>query len=113
MCLWAIIVSVVAPLYLLVIIVTRVGAAPSGGDREWRRSGTEAALPSALLPASLCTIDRVPLDAISREQFETFYAERLPVILHGSKQAAFTEATERVRATAHMPDDPMAARCLL
>lgn len=52
---------------------------------------------SDLHAAHWCTIDRVPIDALTKGEFKQFYEEKYPVILQGTSQSRLAHETEKVR----------------
>lgn len=52
---------------------------------------------SHLHSAQRCTVDRVPIDALTKAEFVQFYEEKYPVILQGTSQTRLAHLTEKVR----------------
>lgn len=52
---------------------------------------------SSVHAGSRCTIDRVPIEALSKAEFVQFYEEQYPVILQGTTQTRLASLTEKVR----------------
>jgi hypothetical protein len=66
----------------------------STAQLEWSNIASDSAV-DVLRPSSLCTVDRVPLEAISVADFEEFYLEKYPLVLQGSNQATFATLTKK------------------
>jgi hypothetical protein len=56
-----------------------------------------------LAPSSLCNVDRVPLEAISPDDFKDFFWEKSPVVLQGSDQATFAAITQKASINPKLP----------
>lgn len=53
-------------------------------------------LPAFKYLSARCTIERVPLQAISQADFDAFFLEQSPVILEGTSQDKISASTEKV-----------------
>jgi hypothetical protein len=54
-------------------------------------------LPAFEYAAPRCTIERVPLQAITQSDFESFFLEQSPVIFQGTSQERLSASTQKVR----------------
>ena len=56
---------------------------------------------SAIHAAHTCTIDRIPIDALTKAEFIQYYEEQYPVIIQGTTQPRLVSLTEKVRTMSH------------